>query len=231
MKLSSVYSTVRKDWDERKFAREVVRRRKWYEPLHGDPVLQGLVDEIIRECDISLFVETGTFVGDTSKFVALRHPDLMVLTCEANPRWLKLAQRFCQGIDNIQFYRGQSPRFLEDSYDLLKSGNALFWLDAHWGTYWPLVDETKIVSSLPKFAAIIDDFEVPDRPEFHYDTYAGVRNGLALHAPVMGPECLVPDYDPAPPCENPAGYGLFFKGIDPSGIASLADLRRLAAQE
>jgi len=227
-RFSSLHSKVRKDWDERKLAREVVRRGKWYEPLHGDPILQSLVDEIIERCEISLFVETGTFVGDTSRFVASRHPDLKVLTCEVNPRWLKLAQQFCHGIDNIEFFSGQSPRFLQEFYEVLKSNSALFWLDAHWGAYWPLVDETKVISSLPKFAAMIDDFEVPDRPKFHYDTYAGVKNCLALHSPLMGSECLVPDYDPAPACENPAGYGLFFKGVDPTSIAALGNLRRLA---
>jgi len=223
------YRALRRDWDERNLATQIARRGKWYEPLHGDPVLQELVDEIISGCEISLFVETGTFVGDTTKYVASRHPEIRVLTCEVNPRWLKLARRFCRGIDNIEFHLGQSPQFLAGSYDKLRSGKVLFWLDAHWGAYWPLVDETKVISSLPRFAVIVDDFEVPDRPRFHFDTYEGVKNGLELHAPVLGHECLVPDYDPGLSVQNLAGYGVFFKNMDWSGIASLGNLRRLAA--
>jgi len=227
-RFSAFFRSVRKDWEERKFARQVLRRGKWYDPLHGDTALRQVVDGIVQQCDISLFVETGTFVGDTSKFVALTHPKLKVLTCEVNPRWLKLAQRFCEGVDNIEFHAGQSPRFLERSYEVLKSGNVLFWLDAHWGDYWPLVDETKIISTLPSFAIIIDDFEVPDRPAFHYDSYHGIKNGLALHSGVLGPECLVPNYDPDPSCENPAGYGVFFKNMSISDSAILGNLKRLS---
>jgi hypothetical protein len=227
-RITSSYRMWRQDWDERQLARRILERGKWYEPLHGDPVLQDIVDRLIQDCRISLFVETGTFVGDTSKYIALKHPDVLVLSCELNPRWLRMAKRFCEGIANIRFFQGQSANFLANVFETLESNNVLFWLDAHWGEYWPLVDDTKVISSLTSFAAIVDDFEVPGNQSFHYDSYGGVKNGLSLHAPVLGRECLVPNYDPSPSCQNPAGYGLFLRGRQCSNFATPSTLKRLA---
>ena len=226
----SFYRAYAKRREEQKLANQIVRLGKWYEPLHGDTVLQTLVDEIIQGCGISLFVETGTFVGDTSKYIALRHPNLKVLTCEINHRWLKLAKRFCQGIDNIEFFEGQSPLFLQQVCDILRPSNthkALFLLDAHWNDYWPLFDETKIVSSLPAYVVFIDDFEVPDKPIFHYDNYQGIKNCLATHAGVLGDGCYVPNYDPDYACKSPSGYGVFFKNVDYTSLQSIGYLRKL----
>ncbi len=117
---------------------------------------------------------------------------------------------------------------MEEVYETLKSNNVLFWLDAHWGEYWPLVDETKIISSLHSFAVIVDDFEVPGKPSFHYDSYAGVKNGLSLHASTLGRECFVPNYDPSPSCQSPAGYGLFLREMQCSDLTKFGPLRRLA---
>jgi hypothetical protein len=186
-----------------------------------------VVDEIIQRCGISTFVETGTFVGDTTKYVASRHPDLKVFTCEVNPRWCALAQRLCEGLDNIEFFQCESPLFLEQLRGTLESSRTLFWLDAHWGDSWPLFDETRIISTLSTYAVIIDDFEVPDRPIFHYDSYQGVKNCLEVHSEVLGDSCFIPDYDPDQSCENPSGYGVFFKNMDYGGLKSLNSLRKL----
>ena len=53
-----------------------------------------------------------------------------------------------------------------------------FFLDAHWGKYWPIRDELRVISTLPKFIIAIDDFFVPGksdigkpRSEFGFDFY------------------------------------------------------------
>jgi predicted O-methyltransferase YrrM len=218
----------RQSWEERKLARQIARRGKWYEPFHGDEVLQNLVDEIISRWGVTTFVETGTFVADTTKYVATNHPQVRVLTCEINPRWTKIAKQFCQGIENIEFFNGSSIAFLEKACERLQSSKTLFWLDAHWGENWPLFEETKIISSLPTYAVIIDDFEVPGRPDFPFESYHGTKNCFAVHKSVMGEVCLVPDYDPSPGC-RPAGYGIFFKNTDYAELETTAKLRRLSS--
>lgn len=214
-------------WSERRLEGEILRSGGYYEPLHGDKTLKSLMDEIVQNWDATAFVETGTFVGDTAKYVALRYPNVKVFTCEINKRWLKLAKRFCEGISNIEFFQGQSPEFLDGLRDFLKGERPIFWLDAHWGDYWPLVGETKLISSLPRYVIMIDDFEVPGRPRFHYDVYNGVKNSLQLHSNVLGGRCYVPNYEPDPTCRNPAGYGVFFKGVECSKLDSIGSLREL----
>lgn len=214
---------------EHKLERKILRKGGWFEPLHGDSILKGLIDEIVQNCDISAFVETGTFVGDTTKYIALRYSTVKVLTCEINQRWFKLAKRFCKGISNIELFCGESPKFLDNLHDFLSKECPIFWLDAHWGDYWPLVDETKAISSLPNYVIIIDDFEVPDKPYFHYDTYRGVKNNLNLHTSVLGGRCYVPEYSPDSTCRDPVGYGVFFKGKEYSALRSIAKLKEVLA--
>lgn len=228
-RLSSLYRASWKRWRESRRAGQIARSGKGYEPFHGDSVLQTIVDEIIERCGISTFVETGTFVGDTTKYVASRHPDLRVYTCEINPRWYELARRLCQGLDNIEFFQGESPLFLKRLRNTLLSKKTLFWLDAHWGDFWPLFDETEVISTLPAYVVFVDDFEVPDRPVFQYDTYHGTKNCLAVHRWLLGDRCFVPDYDPDAQCKNPVGYGVFFKNIEHPGVKSMGNLKVLGA--
>ena len=228
-KISSFVRASRESWGERRLARQIAQRGRWYDPLHGDPVLQAVVDEIIQGCGISMFVETGTFVGDTTKYVASRHPHLKVLTCEINPRWSDLAKRLCKGLDNIEFFQGESSVFLVRLHDRLESSRTLFWLDAHWGVPWPLFEETRIISTLPTYAVIVDDFEVPDRPAFHYDAYQGVKNCIAAHTKSLGDSCLIPNYQPDESCKSPAGYGVYFKNMEYPKLGAISHLRRLSA--
>jgi hypothetical protein len=57
----------------------------------------------------------------------------------------------------------------------------LFYLDAHWQSYWPLRDELKHIgaSGLPA-TIVIDDFEVPGQPQFGFDVDGGgeITEGL-----------------------------------------------------
>ena len=227
-RLSSLSESFRAKWGERRLAKQISKLGKWYDPFHGDPRLQSLVDDIIRDCRISFFVETGTFVGDTTKFVASRHPYVKVLTCEINRRWYLLARRFCRGLNNIEFFRGESPTFLAGIRGSLLNERVLFWLDAHWRNHWPLVDETKVVATLPTYIVLIDDFKVPRRPAFHFDSYNGTPNDLELHSQVMGKECLVPCYEPDSSCANPAGYGLFMKNMGCASRAGAGTLEKIS---
>jgi hypothetical protein len=43
----------------------------------------------------------------------------------------------------------------------------LFFLDAHWYDYWPLLDEIELITSkVPRCVIIIDDFQVPGRNDY-----------------------------------------------------------------
>jgi hypothetical protein len=82
---------------------------------------------------------------------------------------------------NISIVNESSERFIRRLVnDELDRGlhDVLFFLDAHWGRYWPVRDELKAISALPRFAVVIDDFFVPGhsqigraRGNFGFDFY------------------------------------------------------------
>lgn len=83
---------------------------------------------------------------------------------------------------NIRVIHESSPEFLKRfvGEDICKKSNSIFFLDAHWGKYWPLRDELEKLLTLDKTVIVIDDFFVPGRSnrarpqaDFAYDFYYG----------------------------------------------------------
>ena len=154
-------------------------RRKESPPLkgfHGDTYLLALADSVLTACD--WFVETGTHVGTTLAYVARTHPHLNCLSCEPNDELRKIAEEATEDYDNVTIFPMLSQDFLklfEKQYPDLPKRRVFFWLDAHgYGFRWPLLEEIKHVTRrFPSAYMFIDDFRVPDRPEFGFDEYDG----------------------------------------------------------
>jgi hypothetical protein len=82
---------------------------------------------------------------------------------------------------NIQLIHSSSEQFLQKiiaEYRRDPNNRLFFFLDAHWGKYWPIRDELKAIATLDKFAIAIDDFFVPGRSnvgkargDFGFDFY------------------------------------------------------------
>jgi|GEM_PF-2549671 len=76
--------------------------------------------------------------------------------------------------ENIILANKSSEAFLRqmiDEGELSDADRCFFYLDAHWNDYWPLRDEITQIRRLKRFVISIDDFMVPGRPEFGYDSY------------------------------------------------------------
>ena len=95
------------------------------------------------------------------------------------------AKKNFQSNSNIYLYHSDSVKFLNSLLSAEMGRNPsdhryLFFLDAHWGKYWPLRDELKVIRKLNKYLIVIDDFMVPgkshpSRPRgaFGFDVYQG----------------------------------------------------------
>lgn len=143
--------------------------------FHRDRVYQSLVLDLIQAFGFSSFVETGTDHGYSTELVASRFPKLPVFTTELVESTYQRAKRSLDRYPNITMILGSSDEALKQLLDEEKLGpSPLFYLDAHWHTYWPLRSELKWIgqAGLPS-AIVIDDFEVPGQPQFGYDTYGG----------------------------------------------------------
>ena len=139
--------------------------------FHGDRILQNLICEIISCLPVTSFVETGTYYGDSTAYVAGRWRKIKVFTSEINNSFVLISRFRLRNFNNVEIFMLSSEKFVRGLLNQRRLGNLpLFFLDAHGYSYWPLEDEMDAIcsSGLPAII-IIDDFKVPRRSEFGFD--------------------------------------------------------------
>lgn len=115
-------------------------------------------------------METGTYLGDSTEYVAKRRKDLPIFGCEINEDFFNRSQKRLRKFKNVKLYLSSSPEFLRELAKSSPLGNLpLFFLDAHWYDFWPLENEVGIITTFfDKAIIIIDDFKVPGKSEFSF---------------------------------------------------------------
>jgi predicted O-methyltransferase YrrM len=144
----------------------------WGGAFNGQERRQTLFDQLLQELKIVTIVETGTFRGTTTTYMA--NAGLPVFSCELRPRYFHYSSLRLANIPNIRLERADSRRFLRELLDenLLPPGPALFYLDAHWEHDLPVWEEVdQIFSRHPSPVIMVDDFRVPTDSGFAYDDY------------------------------------------------------------
>jgi predicted O-methyltransferase YrrM len=156
-------------------------RESWGGPMNGQQRRQQMVESLFSHLEIGAVVETGTFRGTTTRFLA----DLCdgpVVTVEADPRAYGFARMALRGVPDVRLLHDDSRSALEKVVGSppLAHHRVLYYLDAHWGEDLPLREEvTTIFAGSPRALVLIDDFEVPDDPGYTYDDY-GAGKALTL---------------------------------------------------
>jgi predicted O-methyltransferase YrrM len=138
--------------------------------FNGDHLILEEFKKLIKNFNIKYIIETGTFEGDTT--MALACIAQHVHTIEISDQYLAKAKEKLKDLANIYFYKGSSPEVLNE---ILRGAenNILFFLDAHWNSYNPLIDELKVIHKHGlKPVIAIHDFKVPGKP-FGFDSYGG----------------------------------------------------------
>ena len=168
--------------------------------LHGDSILENTFILLGCQFRVTSICETGTFMGVSTSFMAREFPSTPIYTSEINPNSFTKAKKSLEKHKNVTCFEGTSPKFLTHLFDRDLLGNCpMFYLDAHWRDAWPLEDEIKIISTRTKRAVImIDDFKVPDGPQFNYDSYADKECSLDMILPQLNKkqryQALFPNY-------------------------------------
>jgi hypothetical protein len=178
--------------------------------FHGNLILHTMVDDIISKLGVTSFVETGTQYAYTTIHVASRHSTLPVFTCEIDPVCFSKSAEKLITYPNISIFMESSEKFIDRLITEKTLGNfPMFFLDAHWNDYWPLLDEVINISKLSRFIILIDDFMVPGRSQFEHEPGGGGTLGehrtkpdnrpssMALIGRHLPPDCEVgyPNYD------------------------------------
>jgi predicted O-methyltransferase YrrM len=151
-----------------------------YFPLNADAVTISNVDWLIRTLKLTTAVETGTYKGKTTKWLANRMKK--VYTIENNLDFFNCAKENFKNIDNIEIILGNSGNKIEEIIKQIPlEENTLFYLDAHWYDYWPILDELTTIGKNKQLnnLIIIDDFKVPGCCNYlNYDKYENNENSL-----------------------------------------------------
>jgi glycosyltransferase involved in cell wall biosynthesis len=146
--------------------------------------------EIVREYQASYPV-IRYFCNDEN-LGADRNFDLAVRRAQGEYAWLfafvaAFVIRIRLGrLHGIHQFWGSNPDFLRSLISSSKIvPRPMFYLDAHWGKYCPLENEFEIIGNLSSALVIVDDFQVPGKPDFGFDTYGSVPLSLERIAPIL----------------------------------------------
>lgn len=146
----------------------------WGGPFNGQSGRQRLFSGIMASVDPPALVETGTYLGTTTEFLAgFGKP---VFTVEGDPRAYGFAKARLRKQRNVTLVHDDSRaalrRWCDGSLRSFADATLVFYLDAHWNEDLPLADELDIIfSHCPAAIVMIDDFQVPFDAGYAYDDY------------------------------------------------------------
>jgi hypothetical protein len=121
----------------------------------------------------TIWVETGTLVGDTAKY--LSKVSKFVYTLEPSEKYYNLSVKNLTKCKNVKIYNDTSENKLKDILEIIKPNSEVcFWLDGHWSggdtfkgeTDTPILSELdtieKYLNKFSKLNILIDDFRIFD---------------------------------------------------------------------
>jgi hypothetical protein len=149
------------------------------EPYAGQWARRAAIGELVASFEPDAIVETGTFLGLSTKHLACH--GVPVHSVEIEPSYYHLAKLNLGRLANVNLLCGRSV----DALRLLGADGGirrpLAYLDAHWGRELPLEEEVdRLLSQWDDVVVVIDDCRVPDDDGYGYDVYDGVAISLPL---------------------------------------------------
>jgi hypothetical protein len=159
----------------------------WGGPFNGQRARAAMFLAVIARTKPRAILETGTFRGTTTEFMA--KTGLPVFTVENRARNYGFARARLFRCRGVLVRLGESRHALSEWFrGPLRhiAHEPLFaYLDAHGQDDLPLADELDLVfTHCPAAVVMIDDFEVPFDPGYRYDRYA---SGKALTLSYVAP--------------------------------------------
>ena len=149
-------------------------------------------------------METGSFRGSTTLFLAQNGNAASVYSCESDGRTFHFAKCRLGGVPKAFLFHADSPKFLRD-LKIGRRARVFFYLDAHWGEDLPLQRELALIlEQFETFVIMIDDFEVPGDPGYGFDDY-GAGKRLSLRDFPLDRDRRVTCYLPSVPSSQETG--------------------------
>lgn len=156
--------------------------------LNGSTNRKRIFSELLRLYDFSCIFETGTYLGDSAGYFA-QTAGIPVHSAEINPLLCSFARSRLRQVRQVTLHNCDSRVFLKDmaGRSELTDGECFFYLDAHWGSDSPLVEEIALIAShWRRFVVMVDDFQVPGDDGYAFDRCGLFRRmNLALIGGIM----------------------------------------------
>lgn len=144
-------------------------------PFSGDEWIKQEFLNIRNQYNISTVIETGTYKGDTTAWLAENFKN--VITIEVKEEYYNLGS-WLQKYKNLIRLNTPSQNVLCDLLSLLKEPTLLF-LDAHWEEECATPKELEVIArSFNKPFIVIHDVENPRYPEMQFDTYPNFKYNI-----------------------------------------------------
>ena len=126
-------------------------------PFNGDIFICNEFINLKEKFKITTAIETGSCVYSTTKWLGLNFNE--VFTVEVNKDFAVWGRDKIEGMPHV-------GAFIQDSVEFLKAlppkENAIFFLDAHWGDFCPLLSELEVIAKYKNPVIAIHDFKVPN---------------------------------------------------------------------
>lgn len=158
--------------------------------FNGDFQAEARIKHIQKTFNCPIGIETGTLRGWTTVAMATMFPK--VFTIEAELTNFSISRMLLKPIKNVKMLYGNSGEILDTllaelSPTLASNERIFLYLDAHWNEYWPLLDELRAIAKHLKHKAciVIDDVQVPGRPDIPFDSYGGHACSYEYVKPVL----------------------------------------------
>lgn len=141
--------------------------------FESDSIMASRMKQLIKDYNINLVIELGTYLGATARRFALMCD--RVITIEINLGHFTRAQKLLEPCHNVQMYFGDTVELLPRILPIVKENRILMFVDSHWTANNPLLAELEIIQhSGLKPVIAIHDFKVPGHPELGFDTYKDI---------------------------------------------------------
>lgn len=137
-------------------------------PFNGDTFICEEFLNLKEKFNIKTVIETGSCVYSTTKWLGLNFKE--VYTVEVNEDFAVWGREKIEGMPHVGAFIRDSVGFLKD---LPAKENAMFFLDAHWGDFCPLLSELEVIAKYENPVIAIHDFKVPNEPTLGYDSING----------------------------------------------------------
>ena len=199
-------------------------------PLNRQVKRRECVEKLLAEFLPQTIVETGTFLGTSTLFLAANAPDgCPVHTVELDDLYYRFsAKRFQrQGVD-IQIHHMSSEALLgETRFDVER---LFVYLDAHWYDYLPIREEILALKDYSQIIIGIDDFEVPGEPAWGFDNYRrrGVLTWSYIQNEAKDFAVFYPAYTPEEDNGAKRGFCILAKGDKAIGSCEKSGLLKRA---